>query len=58
MEGSGQTAREVTLTCEGKSVPLNDFAKAVVINVVGALVGTLKKGDSSGEITLRIGPAK
>jgi len=50
--------REVTLSCDGKAVPLNDFAKAVVVNVVGALVGTLKKGDGSGEITLRIGPEK
>jgi hypothetical protein len=50
--------REVTLSCDGKTVPLNDFAKAIVVNIVGALVGTLKKGESSGEITLRIGPAK
>ena len=58
METAGQTGREVTLACDGKAVPLNDFAKTMVVNIVGALVGTLKKGDGSGEITLRIGPAK
>ena len=58
MEAHGQSEREVTLSCDGKGVPLNDFAKTIVVNIVGALVGTLKKGDSSGEITLRIGPAK
>lgn len=50
--------REVTLSCDGKTVPLNDFAKAVVVNTMAALVGTLKKGDNAGEIILRIGPAK
>ena len=58
MGSLGQTEREVTLSCDGKAVPLNDFAKAIVVNVVGALVGTLKKGDSSGEITIKIGPSK
>ncbi len=50
--------REVTLSCDGKSVPLNDFAKTVVINIVAALVGTLKKGDAEGDIQIRIGPRK
>jgi len=50
--------REVTLSCDGKTVPLNDFAKAVVTNTVAALVGTLKKSDGDGEIVLRIGPSK
>lgn len=50
--------REVNLSCEGKTIPLNDFAKAIVVNTMAALVGTLKKGDAEGEIVLRIGPAK
>lgn len=50
--------RDVTLTCDGKTVPLNDFAKSIVVNIVAALVGTLKKSDSDGEIVLRISKAK
>ncbi|HUX37778.1 MAG TPA: hypothetical protein VMV44_07735 [Rectinemataceae bacterium] len=50
--------REVTLSCDGKAVPLNDFAKTVVINIVAALVGTLKKGDGDGDIQIKIGPRK
>jgi hypothetical protein len=47
--------REVSLSCGGKSVPLNDFTKSIVLNIVGALVSTLKKGDAEGEIVIRIG---
>jgi hypothetical protein len=50
--------RDVTLSCDGKSVPLNDFTKAIVANIVTALVATLKKSDAEGEIVLKIGPGR
>jgi hypothetical protein len=50
--------REVSLSCGGKTVPLNDFTKELVANTVAALVGTLKKSDTAEEIVLRIGPKK
>jgi hypothetical protein len=50
--------RDVTLSSGGKNVPLNDFTKEIMLNVVAALVGTLKKGDANEEIVIRIGATK
>ncbi len=48
----------MSLSSGGKSVPLNDFTKELVLNVVCALVGTLKKSDTHEEIVIRIGATK
>ena len=50
--------RDLSLSSGGKSVPLNDFTKEIVLSVVCALVGTLKKSDTHEEIVIRIGAAK
>ncbi len=48
--------REVQLTVGGKKVPLNDFVRAMVANVVLGMVRSLKKADPQDEIVLRVGP--
>ena len=50
--------RELDLTCGGKRVPMNRFARDIVLNVVLGLVRALKGADVEAEITLRVGPAK
>ena len=54
----GKIDRDVSLSSGGKSVPLNDFTKEILLNVVAALVGTLKKSDTQEEIVIRIGALK
>jgi hypothetical protein len=46
--------RQVSISCDGKDVPLNDFAAEIVANTVSALVGSLKKSDPAAEILVRI----
>ena len=48
--------REVSISCGGKTVPMNEFVKEIVGNTVTALVSSLKKGDLEGEIVVRLGP--
>jgi hypothetical protein len=50
--------RELDLACGGKRVPMNRFARDVVLNVVLALVRALKGAETDAEITLRVGPAQ
>jgi len=50
--------RELELACGGKRVPLNRFAREVVLNTVLGLVRALKGAEADAEITLRVGPAK
>jgi hypothetical protein len=50
--------RELELTCGGKRVPMNHFAREIVLNVVLGLVRALKGADTEAEITLRVGPAR
>jgi hypothetical protein len=50
--------RELDLACGGKRVPLNRFARDIVVNVVLGLVRALKGADLDAEITFRVGPAK
>ena len=50
--------RELELTCGGKRVPMNRFARDIVLNVVLGLVRALKGAAGDAEITLRVGPAK
>ena len=45
--------RQVSISCDGKDVPLNDFAAEIVANTVSALVGSLKKSDPAAEILVR-----
>jgi len=49
--------RQLDLACGGKRVPMNRFARDIVLNVVLGLVRALKGGDADAEITLRVGPA-
>ncbi len=48
--------REVELTVGGKKIPLNDFVREMIANVVLGMVGSLKKVDIQLEIVLRVGP--
>lgn len=50
--------REVKISTGGKDVPLNDFVRELVVNVVLGLMASLKKCDPSEEIVIRIGPKK
>jgi len=50
--------REIELQCAGQRVPMNRFAKAVVLNTLLGLLQTLKGLDPEAEITLRVGPLK
>jgi hypothetical protein len=50
--------REVSISCGGKAVPMNDFVKEIVGNTVAALVASLKKGEMEGEIVVRLGAAQ
>jgi len=50
--------RELDLACGGKRVPMNRFARVVVLNTVLGLVRSLKGVEADAEITLRLGPTK
>jgi hypothetical protein len=49
--------RDVSITVDGKAVPLNDFVKTLVGDTLAALVGSLKKTEG-GEIVIRLAPKK
>jgi hypothetical protein len=50
--------RELELDCAGKRVPMNRFARAVVLNTMLGLLRSLKGVQADAEITLHLGPAK
>jgi hypothetical protein len=50
--------RELEIDCGGKRVPMNRFARDIVLNVVLGLVRALKGAEVDAEITLRLGAAK
>ena len=50
--------RDLEIDCGGKRVPMNRFARAVVLNTVLGLVRSLKGVEPDAEITLRLGPAR
>jgi hypothetical protein len=49
--------RELELACGGKRVPMNRFARAMILNTVLGLLRSLKGVEPDAEITLRLGPA-
>ena len=50
--------RELELTCDGSRVPMNRFAREIILNTVLGMVRSLKGVDGNAEITLRLGPVK
>jgi hypothetical protein len=42
----------------GKNVPLNEFARKVVLNTLMGLLGSLSDVDLAGEIHITLKPAK
>ncbi|MFP4178665.1 MAG: hypothetical protein ACLFNZ_07930 [Spirochaetaceae bacterium] len=50
--------REVTVTVDGKEVPLNDFVAEMTEGLVRALAKPLKGVDPDGEITIKVGPVE
>lgn len=47
--------REVSITVNGKEIPLNDFIEEMTEGVVRAVVAPLKGTDPDGEITIHLG---
>ncbi|MFO7849410.1 MAG: hypothetical protein R6V67_05580 [Spirochaetia bacterium] len=50
--------REVSVTVDGKEIPLNDFVVEMTEGLVRALVTPLKGADPDKEITIKVGPAE
>jgi len=46
--------REISLTCGGKTVPLNPFVKTILRDVSLAIINSLKKVEGSEELVIRI----
>lgn len=50
--------RDVTVTCAGKTVPMNPFVKTIIRDVSLAILNSLKKVEEGEEIVIRIAPSK
>jgi len=50
--------RDVELQIGGKRVPLNIFAKRVILGALLGMLDALKDVDPKQEISLKVGPAK
>jgi hypothetical protein len=49
--------RELEILSHGEKVPLNGFAKKIVLNTLLALVGSLHETDTDAEVRIVIGPS-
>ncbi len=48
--------REITITVDGKEVAMNSFVRTMVINLLTALIDSLKGADPAGRIEIRMEP--
>jgi hypothetical protein len=46
--------REITITVDGKEIPLNEFVEEMTEGLLRALVAPLKEADENGEIIIRV----
>ncbi len=46
--------REIEIMAGGTKVPLNEFARKIVLNTIIALVGSLRDVDSGAEIRITV----
>lgn len=53
-----ETDRDIELRVGDKRVPLNIFAKSVILGALLGMLGALKDVDPAQEIHIRVGPAK
>lgn len=53
-----QTERDIELSVGDKRVPLNIFAKRVILGALLGMLGALKDVDPAQEIHIRVGPAR
>jgi hypothetical protein len=49
---------DLQILAAGKKVPLNEFARKVVLNTLLGLLGSLSELDVSGEILITLKPVK
>jgi hypothetical protein len=49
--------REITVTVDGREVAMNNFVRSMVINVLAAIIDSLKGADPSGKVEIRMEPA-
>ena len=49
---------DLQIVAAGKKVPLNEFARKVVLNTLMGLLGSLSDVDLSGEILVTLKPVK
>ncbi len=46
--------REITITVDGKEIPLNEFVEEMAEGLIRALITPLKDADENGEIIIRV----
>jgi hypothetical protein len=46
--------REVRITVDGREVPMNPFVRSMVVNIITAMIDSLKGADSSGRIEITL----
>jgi hypothetical protein len=51
-------SHDLQIVSAGKKVPLNEFARKVVLNTLMGLLGSLSDVDMGGEILITLKPAK
>jgi hypothetical protein len=50
----GAMEREVRITVDGREVPMNPFVRSMVVNIITAMIDSLKGADSSGRIEITL----
>ena len=46
--------RKITITIDGKNIPLNPFLKEMTVNLIAGFMKTLKNTNSDGEIVFKL----